>query len=75
MTALELLDKKREEMKEKMKKVVLPTDRTATRICWAIGENLNITGQTVINYVNGDIKDGYLAESIYNEFKRLKLIK
>ncbi len=74
MTALEILDKKREDMKEKMKTVILPTDGSATRICWAIANNLNISGPTVTNYVNGDIKDGFLAEAIYIEFKRLKMV-
>lgn len=75
MTALEILEKKREEVKEKMKSVVLPTDGSATRICWAIATDLKITGPTVVNYVNGDIKDFFLAESIYKEFERLKLTK
>lgn len=75
MTTLEALDKKREEMKEKMKTIVLPTDVSPNNIFWTIGTALNISGTTVKNYFSGEIKDGYLAEAIYNEFKRLKLTK
>lgn len=46
-----------------------------TETCMKVGASLGITGTTVLNYLKGNIKDGYLAEAIYKEFKILKLIK
>ena len=39
----------------------------------AIGDKLEITDQTVINYLSGRVKDGFLTEAIAKEFKALKL--
>jgi hypothetical protein len=37
-------------------------------ICNAIGKKLGFSGQTIYNYLQGRIKDGYLAEAICKEF-------
>lgn len=73
MTAVETYNQKHETIKEKMASVSLPTDGTATQVCWSIGAALDISGTTVKNYAEGEIKDGYLAEAIFAEFKRLKM--
>ncbi len=39
----------------------------------AIAANLGISFQTVINYVSGRAKDGYLTEAITKEFKQLQI--
>ena len=39
----------------------------------AIGDELEITDQTVINYLSGRVRDGYLTEAITQQFKTLKL--
>lgn len=40
--------------------------------CKLIGQNLGISQQTVYNYIQGRIKDGYLAEAILRELKSYK---
>lgn len=37
-----------------------------------VGEKLKISPMTVINYTNGKIGDGYLAEAILSELKKIK---
>ena len=75
MTVLETFTDKHKQIKEKLKSIVLPIDGSATQICWNIGTNLNVSGTTVKNYLCGEVKDGYLAEAIYSEFKRIKKLK
>lgn len=75
MAALETYIGKHNEIKEKLSRVIIPNDGNATNIYWAIGSTLQVSGTTVKNYLSGEIKDGYLAEAIYSEFKRLKMCK
>jgi len=74
MTSFELMEIKRNLIKDKLSKVSFPPEKETT-MCWAVGADLGITGVTVKNYLKGYIKDGYLAEAILNECKRLKLTK
>jgi len=74
MTSFETMEMKRNVVKLKLSKVVFPNDKE-TSYCWMVGADLGITGVTVKNYLKGYIKDGYLAEAILNECKRLKLTK
>ena len=74
MTASETLTFKREAVKKSLSKIVLPKD-AETRICWAIGATFNVSGQTIKNYLLGNIGDYFLAEAIYKEFKSLKYTK
>jgi len=74
MTSFELMEIKRELLRDRFKKVRFPSDKE-TSICWAIGKDLGVTGVTVKNYITGNIKDGLLAEAILSELKRLKLTK
>lgn len=73
MTALQKYNAAHEEIKEKLSTVVFPQN-LETSICWDIGKSLDVTGPTIKNYIAGQIKDGYLAEAIYNECKRLKYL-
>ena len=41
-------------------------------LCDAVSKNLGFTKQTVYNYINGKINDGYLADAIYKEIKKYK---
>jgi hypothetical protein len=75
MKALDLLTKRRNEIVKKLQSVSIPNDGSITSICWKIGNDLDVSGTTVRNYVQGDVKDGYLAEAIYSEFQRLNLAK
>jgi len=74
MTELECYKVRKDLIRSKLAKIKFP-DNKETTICWAVGMSLNISGVTIKNYLKGNIKDGYLAESIYNELKRLKLTK
>lgn len=42
-------------------------------ICGQVAAELNTTGQTVINYVNGNCarKDGFFTEALIEEFKKI----
>lgn len=75
MAALDVYNEKHNDIKNRLSTIPIPTDGSATTIFWTVGSALNISGTTVKNYLSGEIKDGYLAEAIYNEFRRLKLTK
>ncbi len=44
----------------------------AVIVCKVVGGELGLSGQTVYNYINGKINDGYLAEVIYKALKKYK---
>ena len=71
---IEKYKERHKKIKVLLSKVEIP-DGMATQILWNIGANLGVTGPTVKNYISGNIKDGYLAEAIYNECKRLRFIQ
>lgn len=74
MTELQSYKIRKDLIRDKLRKVKFPKDKETT-MCWAIGASLDISGVTVKNYIKGAIGDGYLAEAIYNELKRLKIAK
>lgn len=39
----------------------------------AVGQKLEVSPQTVINYISGRVKDGYLTEAIAQEFENLTI--
>jgi hypothetical protein len=73
MTPLEILEERKNQVKGKLFSIVIP-NRQETSICWAIGKSLGVTGTTVQNYLRGKVKDGYLAEAIYEEFLKIKMV-
>jgi hypothetical protein len=75
MKTLDGYKKRRLDIIKKLQSVILPTDGSATLVCWRVGNDLEVSGTTVRNYIQGDVKDGYLAEAIYSEFQRLNLAK
>ncbi len=74
MTAFQEMEAKRKAVKHLLSTAQFPSDKE-TILCWTIGHGLGVTGVTVKNYLRGKIKDGYLADAIYSEIKRLKLTK
>lgn len=74
MTPYQELVERRGAIIKKLSHIQLPEGNN-TRMCWDVGNSLSITGQTVQNYLKGEVKDGYLAEAIYKEFKKLKVTK
>lgn len=74
MTNLEAYKIRKKLIKDKLSTIKFPKE-SETRYCWIVGAALDVSGVTVKNYINGNVKDGYLAESIFAEFKRLKLVK
>ncbi len=45
---------------------------SATQTAFVVGLKLGITGQTVLNYLNGNCRDGFLTEALTMEFRKLK---
>lgn len=62
------------EASAELKKVALPyiDNNTLNSVALNIGGILGVSFQTVVNYVYGKAKDGFLTEAICNEFKKLK---
>jgi hypothetical protein len=62
------------EASAELKKVALPyiDNNTLNSVALKIGGILGVSFQTVVNYVYGKAKDGFLTEAICNEFKKLK---
>lgn len=68
------LEFRRNEIRNKLMSIELKGG-IATSICGGVGYSLNISAQTVKNYLAGAVNDGYLAEAIYKEFKRIGMTK
>lgn len=74
MTTLEKYKKKHSDTDKQLKSIA--AEKTKNKLAGAVyalvGYNLNITGQSVYNYVTGrGRKDGFLKEAILEEFKKL----
>jgi len=56
-----------------LRKVAAPyiDDNTLNAKSLVIGKNLGVSFQTVVNYVYGKSKDGYLTEAITKEFQSI----
>jgi hypothetical protein len=74
MTSYETFKKQKEEIRKKLSNVILE-DGQETNLCWKVGGELKVSGTTINNYLKGNVSDGYLAEAIYREFKKIKCIK
>lgn len=74
LTPLETLKSRRNEICRQLSKVELPKS-IGTESCMKVGQILDITGVTVMNYLKGNVRDGYLAEAILKEFKAMKMVK
>lgn len=71
MTVLEEMEQKKFSIKNKLMLInkSLPKGKE-TILCWSVGNELNISGQTVKNYLDGTTSgDGFLAEAIIKEFR------
>ena len=68
------LEVRHKEASAELKKVALPyiDNNTLNSVALKIGGILGVSFQTVVNYVYGKAKDGFLTEAISNEFKKLK---
>lgn len=74
MTSLEKFKKKHADTDKVLKQVAAEKvkGKLAGAVYALVGYNLNITGQSVYNYICGKgRKDGYLKEAILDEFKKL----
>lgn len=65
---------KHEAIKNKLMSISLP-EGEENRLHTGVAYCLNVSPPTIKNYLAGKIGDGYLAEAIYKEFKRLKIAK
>jgi predicted transcriptional regulator len=77
MTALEQYNTKHQEVIVKLNQLSASKieEGKILIVCKNVGEALNKSTQTIYNYLSGRIKDGYLAEAICQELKKLKTIK
>ena len=67
----ELYLQKHVDIKKRLMEVELP-ENLNIESCFYIGKELGCSGNTVRNYLHGKIGDGYLAEAILAECKRMK---
>lgn len=63
---------RKEKLAKELSKVKLPTGKESI-FCWSVGKELQISGVSVKNYLNGKIGDGYLGEEILSAFKKMKM--
>jgi len=73
MEAKKQLKQRHKEACLELKKVAATyiDDSTLNAKALVIGKNLGVSFQTVVNYVYGKSKDGYLTEAITKEFQAL----
>lgn len=64
---------RKEKLAKELSKVQLPTGKESIS-CWAVGNQLQISGVSVKNYLNGKIGDGYLGEEILTAFKKMNMV-
>jgi hypothetical protein len=75
MTALQDFKTKHTDIKDKINSLAQQKFGNGWMLyaCQLIAKNLASSRQTVYNYITGTIKDGYLADAIYKELKRLTI--
>jgi len=72
MEAKKQLKQRHKEAVIELKKAAAPyLDKGLNDAAKKIGKNIGVSFQTVVNYVHGRTKDGYLTEAITKEFKSL----
>lgn len=74
ITPMDALQKKREAAFKKLGSIVRSRNfppGTMTRKFVEVGLSLNLTSQTVSNYVNGRGGDGYMIEALIEEFSKI----
>lgn len=71
MEAKKRLNGRHKQARSELKKVAMPyiDGNSLNSVAMGISKKLGISFQTVVNYVHGRAKDGYLTEAITNEFK------
>lgn len=77
MEAKKQLRQRHKEACLELKKIASPyiDNTTLNAEAVKIGRELGVSFQTVVNYVYGKSKDGYLTEAIIDQFKKIKQIK
>jgi len=71
MTNYENYVERKSQIRKKLSAIKLDKN-SETKQCWVVASNLSVSGTTIKNYLEGRIADGYLAEAIYKEFKKIK---
>lgn len=71
MEAKKQLRQRHKEACLELKKAASPfiENETLNKVAIAIGKNVGVSFQTVVNYVYGKSKDGYLTEAMTQQFK------
>lgn len=73
MTTLQEFKSRHKEAIKTLKEVAAPKikERELVSVSTTIGKNLDVSAQTVINYINGRGRDGYLTEAIIKELQSI----
>lgn len=73
LTPIQIVDKKKKENVKLLQGLANEKckNKVASMVYSAIGIKVNKTGQTILNYISGNAKDGYLLDAIIEEFKML----
>ena len=73
MTALQELKVKHKDAIKALQEAALPKTKEKGLVALSeiVGKNLKKSPQTIMNYINGRGKDGYLTEAITKEFQSL----
>lgn len=58
--------------KELCKAVEGKLEKNSTATYQLVGSKIGVVGETIRNYVKGVCRDGFMTESITEEFKKLK---
>ena len=64
---------RKEKLAKELSKVQLPSGKESI-FCWSVGSELQVSGTSVKNYLNGKIGDGYLGEEILSIFKKMNMV-
>lgn len=71
MTAFEELNTRHKSIKKELRDISQPvvTEHGLVSTSTVVAKKLKVSPQTVMNYLSGRVKDGYLAEAIIQEYK------
>jgi predicted transcriptional regulator len=71
MTTLDELKAKHKTIQKELKDVSLPitNEHGLVNTSTVVAKKLKVSPQTIMNYLSGRVKDGYLAEAIIQEYK------
>lgn len=67
-TPLQQYTQKKKDLIKKLSQIKLPEDKQV-ETCMEVGKKLGKSYNTIRNYLNGSVKDGFLGEAIVAQFE------